>query len=52
MENKETLDAVLILWDDEGWTHAKLARAFRTSEKNIIKMITQAKIMRDSRYKI
>lgn len=42
-ETKEMLDAILLLWDKEGWTHSMLAKAFNTSEKKIVKLITKAK---------
>lgn len=42
-ENRETLEAILILWNNEGWTQSMLAKAFNTSEKKIIKLIAKAR---------
>ena len=43
-ETKEKLQAIIILWEKEGWTHRMLSLAFDTSEKKIIHLITKAKL--------
>lgn len=44
-ENKETVDAIYILWYKEGWTREMLAKAFDTSEKKISKLLLKAQMM-------